>query len=407
MTFKDLIGQDAVVTALQRAVRSNRIAHAYLFVGPEAVGKRATAFALAKALNCRRPDDGDACDTCESCHKIELGVHPDVRFIGPTLEDSRGYLTPVPDDAPGGAVIRMSQIRVIPNKPRQVPGPLVHDIALRPTFSPWKVYIISPADRMQTETPNALLHVLEEPPPYAVLILVTARPAAILPTVHSRCREVRFRLAPAGDIAGLLKKQGVEAAQAERLARLASGRAGWAIRASQHAEMLQAREALVEWIESLCQAPPEAVLRLAEDLRSLTYNTWRGEPAEASVEEAAGDVPDDAIEDQPQPAEPAASRLRLSEDQVLRSRLPESLEVVLTWLRDLAAVRAGRADLAINADHAAHLSQAADRPLDDLRRAMSAVQRAIRYIERRASIPITTDALVEALVSSLGRPEKT
>ena len=100
MPLADLVGQDAVTAALRRAVDTGQIAHAYLFVGPEAVGKHTAALALAQALNCRQPRQGDACGRCASCRKVELGVHPDVRVIGPTLRD----LTPVPDDAPGVVV---------------------------------------------------------------------------------------------------------------------------------------------------------------------------------------------------------------------------------------------------------------------------------------------------------------
>ena len=125
MTLSDLVGQDAVAAALRRAVCRQRVAHAYLFVGPEAVGKRTAALCLAKALNCQQPREGDACDTCQSCRKIELGVHPDVRFIGPTLAD----LTPVADDASGSAVIRMAYSRTRPagvcsfSTPERTPSP--------------------------------------------------------------------------------------------------------------------------------------------------------------------------------------------------------------------------------------------------------------------------------------------
>jgi len=406
VTFEDLVGQDAAAAALRRAVSAGRVAHAYLFVGPEAVGKRTAAFCLAKALNCREPRDGDACDACESCRRIEQGTHPDVRLIGPTLEDSPGYLTPVPDDAPGPATIRMAQIRTVPGKPRQAPGPLVHDISLRPAFAAWKVYVISPADRMQQDTANALLHVLEEPPTYAVIILVTARPAAILPTVQSRCRELRFRLASSGEIAACLEGRGVDAPAARRLARLAAGRTGWAIRAAASPEMLRAREALVEWIEGLCEAPPQAALKVAEDLRVLAYQAWRG----ASDGESEGEeAPEGGDGEPPQRPQAGGARplQRLSEDQLLRARLPDSLEVVLRWLRDLAVLRCGRPDLAVSGDDDPRLAErAAAYSVSDLRRAMSSVQRAMRYIEQRASIPITTDALAEVLIGILGRPDE-
>ncbi len=163
MAFADIFGQAKALDVLRQALRHERIPHAYVFAGPEGIGKKLTAVTLAKALNCQTRGD-DACDQCPACHKIGLGNHPDVRVIEP---DGQG--------------IKIDQIREVQK-----------DAGYKPFEGRRKVYILDQAETMRPEAANALLKTLEEPSADCVLILVTANVYALLPTVMSRCQFVRF-----------------------------------------------------------------------------------------------------------------------------------------------------------------------------------------------------------------------
>ena len=162
-----LVGQERAVTALRRALADEAIAHAYLFVGPRGVGRELAAFALAAALNC---DEG-GCGECDACRKILRRAHADVTLIEAE-----------------GAQILVDQVRS------------VRRMAYRsPVEGRTKVFILAEAHKLNPAAANALLKVLEEPPAGVVLILVTASPDDLLPTVVSRCRRIDF--APLGQAA--------------------------------------------------------------------------------------------------------------------------------------------------------------------------------------------------------------
>ncbi len=196
MAFRGILGQDKALAMVQRTLAKGRIPQAYLFSGPSGVGKRLTAMTLAKALNCLAPVEGDSCDGCQPCRKIEKGNHPDVREIGPE-----------------GASIKIDQIRE-----------LEEDIAKRPYEGKRKVYIFDQAERMGQEAANAFLKTLEEPAGNAVLILVTVNPEALLPTIRSRCQEVKFRPLPVGIVASYLEgMRGMDGKKAWLLASMSGG----------------------------------------------------------------------------------------------------------------------------------------------------------------------------------------
>jgi DNA polymerase III subunit gamma/tau len=162
--FADLKGQDHVATALRNAVKSGRIAHAYLFSGPRGTGKTSTARILAKALNCTAMIDGEPCCTCGSCTEIKKGISLDVYEL---------------DAASNNGVDAMRE--------------LVSRAALG---SPgrWKVYIIDEVHMLSTAASNALLKTLEEPPNHVIFVLATTDPQKILPTIRSRTQHFEFHL---------------------------------------------------------------------------------------------------------------------------------------------------------------------------------------------------------------------
>jgi len=168
------------VALLRRAIETDRVAHAYAFIGPEGVGRKATALAFAEALV------GAA-----GAGRIARGAHPDVRVIGPTPPES---------NPKGTEAIRVANIREL--------GRLA---ALRPAEAPWKVFIVDQAETMTGAAPQAFLKTLEEPPARTVIILILSQLRALPATVLSRCQIVRFRpIVPEGAVALLPRGDGPE-----------------------------------------------------------------------------------------------------------------------------------------------------------------------------------------------------
>jgi DNA polymerase-3 subunit delta' len=161
--WADCIEQKQLALFLQQSLRNGHVAHAYLFAGPKGSGKRKMALQLAKGIFCREKE-GDSCDQCENCRRIDSGNHPDVHIIEPE-----------------GTRIKISQIQ-----------DLQKEFSYRAMESFHKVYIMEHGDKMTTEAANRLLKFLEEPPPGAVAILLTEQINSILPTILSRCQILYF-----------------------------------------------------------------------------------------------------------------------------------------------------------------------------------------------------------------------
>ena len=235
MPFRDIIGQEKAVAILQRALKTGRVAHAYLFAGPEGVGKRTTALALAQALNCENGVE-DGCGSCRSCRKIREHLHPDVRVIEPE-----------------GATLKIDQIRE-----------LKHEVALKPYEGRRKVFILDRAERMTEPGGNAFLKTLEEPAGEAVLILVTSNASALLPTILSRCQEVRFPPIPPGPLSAFLeKKRGLDPGRARLLACLSGGSLGLALKMDAKA-LLEERDRIIEGAFEAIKMGGSAILEFAE-----------------------------------------------------------------------------------------------------------------------------------------------
>lgn len=223
MPFQNIIGHQSTIASLQTAVARQRLAHAYLFHGEVAIGKRTTAVCFAQALNCEHaPSDKlDACGSCRSCQQIEARTHPDY-FV---IEPDRELATPQ---------IKIEQVREIEQH-----------IMYRPLVGERKICVIDEADRMTIGAANALLKTLEEPPDHSFFILVTSRPAALPVTIRSRCQSLRFATPARTDVeAALILKREMPLADARFLAMISEGRIGEALSTDLKSVHAQQREFL-------------------------------------------------------------------------------------------------------------------------------------------------------------------
>ena len=227
MSLKDIFCQDKAIAILQRALTAGKLAHAYIFAGPEGVGKFKTAREWAKLLLCKNPviEETDAvfadsCGSCQSCRLFEAGSHPDFNSVYKELleftKEGKGKKTPV--DLPID-VIREFLIAKVPT---------------RPMLSERKVFVVSEAERLNASSQNALLKSLEEPPEYCCIILLCTRMERLLPTTKSRCQIIRFAPIDEDRIIDRLKEMDIDQKQARYFARLSQGSLG---RASQWAKL--------------------------------------------------------------------------------------------------------------------------------------------------------------------------
>ncbi len=239
MTFKDIIGQERAINILRNSIRRNRLTHAYLFSGPRGVGKRATALALAKALNCVEHSD-EACGICLSCRKINDSNHPDVKVIEPQ-----------------GLSLSIAQMRE-----------LQKEISLKPLEGRWKIYIISEAEKMTPQAANSLLKTLEEPPPHSLIILVTSQEDSLLPTIISRCQRIKFDLIPRAMISQKVQELcEISGQQADIIATLSGGNLGKALRMKEEG-FLERREMIISSLSAAANSKPLQLLQLARRFSS-------------------------------------------------------------------------------------------------------------------------------------------
>src|SRR5215212_431631 len=167
MSWERIKGHDAILAGFRRVVQRGRLAHAYLFVGPDGVGKKLFAVELAKAFLCERPrGELDACGECSSCSLVDADTHPDLT-IARRPEDKHEF-------------------------PVELMRSLLANFALKPARGKGRVVIVDGADDFNDESSNAFLKTLEEPPPGSLLILVGFSPDRQLATIVSRCQVVRF-----------------------------------------------------------------------------------------------------------------------------------------------------------------------------------------------------------------------
>lgn len=243
MTDWGIAGHAWAVELLAQVVRSDRVSHAYLFLGPSQVGKTTLAKAFAQTLVCEQASgpggDGSPCGACRACRRVNEGRYPDVQIIA--------------------AEKNWIQIEQIRN--------LQLDAAVAPLEGKRKVFVIQEIERATPPAANALLKTLEEPPPHVVLLLTSNRRDMVLPTVLSRCQIVGLRALPLDEVAAALQgRWGVAEDQAALLARLSGGRLGWAVVAATDAQVWQTRTKYLDDLLTLAGEGHVGRLSYAESL---------------------------------------------------------------------------------------------------------------------------------------------
>jgi DNA polymerase III subunit delta' len=223
-----LIGQQEALELLRRSLAADRVSHAYLITGPRGVGRRTLAMQLAQALNCEQPDVADRpCGVCRQCRLVARGVHPDVRVVRRAPDRRAIGLR----SAGGGSGPFLDSVETIQT-----------DAQLRPVDGRTKAYVIVNAEELAEDAANRLLKTIEEPTRFVHFVLTASDRGAILPTIASRCQEIRLRAVPRREIERALVALDLAAPeQAAELAARAGGAPGWAIAAAQDGSSLERR----------------------------------------------------------------------------------------------------------------------------------------------------------------------
>ncbi|MBV9578335.1 MAG: DNA polymerase III subunit delta' [Chloroflexi bacterium] len=225
-----MIGHAAAQAWLRRALETDRLAHAYLITGPRAVGKRTFALEIAQALNCKAAAVADRPDhTCQQCSMIQRGIHPDVRVVRRAPERRMISLRPPASSGPPRDYVDNVQF-------------IQSDAQLRPVMGRRKVYVILYAEELAEDAGNRLLKTLEEPPPFVLFLLTAIERGGVLPTIASRCQELRLRPAGRAQLADALVAEGMEPERAGQLAALAGGRQGWALAAAREPALVEQQQ---------------------------------------------------------------------------------------------------------------------------------------------------------------------
>jgi DNA polymerase III subunit delta' len=329
MPFDTIIGHERPKRFLQAALRSQRLAHALLFHGREQIGKLLTARVLAQAVNCEAlamPDPPDACGVCRSCHQIETGAHPDVTIL--TATSGKGET----------------------DQTREIESRFIY----RPLIGRCKIVILDNADLLRREAANALLKTIEEPPPDSLIVLVSSRPEALLPTIRSRCQEIRFAPQALDQVeAAIRQRRSLPERDVRFLAVISGGRLGLAL-----------------------EANPEALrAERAEFLRLVN----------------------------PESVESIGALLKVCEEVAKSDQAEAAFEWLATWFRDLVFVKVGgdRARL-VNSDWQAELEALAARlPVATMVDLTAYVESMTRGLDRNLNKQLLLEGLLLRLRAAL------
>lgn len=243
MPFSTILGQEKAISYLKTLVPTGRVPGAFLFYGPDGVGKAKTALEFAKALNCQDPAahaQGDACGTCANCRAIAQGTHPDVVYADflyqARLEikkdfSSKGYEEELEKELAKQQHMNVDTIRTLTAKSQQ-----------KAVGNGWKVLIIDQAQTLLGASANALLKFIEEPPAKTLWILITNKRGAMLRTILSRCQPLAFAPLSNKHIMQILQDNQLPVEHAPLCAQYSGGSVSGALKADQALALLQAAQ---------------------------------------------------------------------------------------------------------------------------------------------------------------------
>jgi len=238
--FNDIIGHDEVIRHLRNAMESGKISHSYLLTGESGAGKKTVARSFAAALQCEKGGT-EPCMVCDSCKKAIGNNHPDIIFVE--------------HEKPG--LISVEEVR----------DQVIHDVAIRPYYGKYKVYIIPDAEMMNASAQNALLKTIEEPPEYAVIMLLTNNADILLPTILSRCVRLDLKIVDDAVVKQyLMEHMHIPDYQAEIDATIAQGSIGKAKEAAASQEFSDLTENAMHLLEN---AGKMDVSELTEEIKKL------------------------------------------------------------------------------------------------------------------------------------------
>ncbi len=248
MSFSSIIGHDREIGILKGAIMKDRVAHSFIFCGPEGIGKRMTAMAFARALNCSEVVD-DSCGKCPSCRKIDGGGDPNVVVVLPREAESKGGGV----DMVSG-VIRIGDIR-----------DLQHRLAYG-TDGGKKVCVVDGGEKMNPQAANAFLKTLEEPPKDTVIILIVSQATALLPTILSRCQRINFSPLRRDVVEGLIRERlGLSHERSRLIAALSGGSLGRALDGWDDA-LFEERKKVIEGLIALSSGDVMDIFTLADEV---------------------------------------------------------------------------------------------------------------------------------------------
>lgn len=381
MRFSDVRHQERALSIVRRALASGRTHHAYLFEGPEGVGKELAARALAARMLCESGDestDGEACGACRSCQLFASGNHPDFHLI------HRGLHKHHPERnirAGKGLFLVVDVIRHF----------LIEPASTTPNLGRRRVFLIRDAERMNEGAQNALLKTLEEPPGQCRLILVTSSAERLLPTIRSRCQRIPFDLLPTAFVQEQISAMGdASVDEARTLASLAQGRLGAALRWRRlglPAALMQVSNELAAGRAALPEAFAKNMLEIA------------GELAVQAAEDTANFAEEPFDADQSDGRPRSKTTTKTIETDQLRDALKLVLLLIAAILRDaLAVVSGGNSSIRAlpeNVTAVRFLSNTED--VDLLDKCISAVADAERMLDRNVPPQLACENLAVAL----------
>jgi DNA polymerase-3 subunit delta' len=378
--FSDVQHQERALSIVRRALASGRTHHAYLFEGPEGVGKELAARALAARLLCEAADlapDADACGECRACTLFAAGNHPDYHLV------HRGLHKLHPD--PGirrskGLFLAVDVIRFF----------LIEPASTSPSLGVRRVFLIRDAERMNEGAQNALLKTLEEPPGNACLILVTSSAERLLPTIRSRCQRVPFDLLPTEYVETRLRELAeIEPAVAHTLAEIAQGRLGAALnwhRIGTLTALAQVSNGLSAGLVENPETFGKALIEIASELAARTI-----EDSDALADEQTDESDDET-------RKPKSGSKQIETDQ-LREALKITLLLIAAMYRDALVVRtdSSRSLCALPGELTAvkYLAQATD--ADRLAEQIEAIAAAEHMLDRNVAPQLVCERLAVAL----------